>query len=142
MKTITGNIWDYHQKGHWIVIPTNNSINKRSQAVMGRGLALQAKRKFPYIPTALGLEIIRIGNQVHEFTNYRIYALPTKHRWQDTKSSLDLIVRGCEQLVEMVPDDRRVYLPYLGCGCGGLNWDDVSVAISNILDDGFIVVEL
>jgi hypothetical protein len=142
MKTITGNIWDYHQKGYWIVIPTNGSINKRSQAVMGRGLALQAKRKFPYLPTALGSEILKTGNQVHEFTDYRIYALPTKHHWQDTKSNLNLIVKGCEQLARMVSETRRVYLPYLGCGCGELNWDDVSVTISNILDDRFIVVEL
>ena len=46
MKEITGDIWDYHKQGHWIVITTNGTVKSNGEAVMGRGIALQARAKF------------------------------------------------------------------------------------------------
>jgi len=43
MKEVIGNIWNYYNKGNWIVITTNGTIKKNGEAVMGRGVALEAK---------------------------------------------------------------------------------------------------
>lgn len=58
MKEVTGNIWDYHEKGYWIVITTNGTVKANGEAVMGRGVALQAKRKYQGLPWRLGQEIL------------------------------------------------------------------------------------
>jgi hypothetical protein len=50
VKEIVGNIWDYYDKGHWIVITTNGIVNKNGEAIMGRGVALEAAKKFKDLP--------------------------------------------------------------------------------------------
>jgi hypothetical protein len=54
MIEITGNIWDYYDKGYNICITTNGFVKKDGCATMGRGTALQAKRRFNGIDRKLG----------------------------------------------------------------------------------------
>lgn len=54
MIEIIGNIWDYYDKGYNICITTNGFVKKNGCAVMGRGTALQAKRRFPRLDRKLG----------------------------------------------------------------------------------------
>lgn len=54
MKEIKGNIWDYHDLGFTICIPTNGYVKKNGCAVMGGGLALQANRRYPGFSKKLG----------------------------------------------------------------------------------------
>jgi len=139
MKEITGDIWDWHDAGFWIVVTTNGVIKRDGSCVMGRGIARQAKRRFPRLPFELGAKIEAHGNVVFSFPRYRIYTLPTKHNWWE-RADLDLIVFGCRQLVESAPASQVVYLVRPGCGNGGLAWDDVQPAIASILDDRFVVI--
>jgi len=53
VQVYQGNIWNLVDT-HAIVIPTNAGWNKNGHAIMGRGLALQAKNKFPIITSLLG----------------------------------------------------------------------------------------
>ena len=108
---------------------------------MGRGVALQAKQRFPRLPYELGRLIWQSGSRVFAFPKYRLYSLPVKYHWRE-KADLDLIVFGCQRLAAIVPLGRKVYLVRPGCGAGGLAWDIVRAAIAPILDDRFVVVEL
>lgn len=54
MKETTGNIWKYHERGCWIVITTNGDVKQDGSNVMGRGIALQAKKQYPLLPFTLG----------------------------------------------------------------------------------------
>lgn len=141
IKEIEGNIWDYHKQGHWIVITTNSFVKKDGACVMGRGVALQAKLKFPSLPYHLGDYIKKFGNHVTLQPDCHIFTFPVKHNWWE-KADLELIEQSCEELVDVA--DAFVppfYMVRPGCGNGKLNWKDVKSILEKYLDDRFIVVE-
>ena len=57
------------------------------------------------------------------------------------KSDINLIDKSIKQLVELTNQMgwETVVLPRIGCGNGGLNWDDVKPVIEPYLDHRFIV---
>jgi hypothetical protein len=62
MREITGNLWDYHDDGWWIAITTNGFIRRDGTAVMGRGCAAQAAKRYPALPRRLGTRLQTDGN--------------------------------------------------------------------------------
>lgn len=149
MKEIVGNIWDYHAKGHWIVITTSGSVSKDGAAVMGRGVALQAKQRFPELPEELGYRLSYEGNLPFEFRQYRILTFPVKSEWWQ-RANVDLIEQSWIHLRCVVVDELTVfrqlippiYMVRPGCGNGGLDWEDVKPILEKYLDDRFVVVEI
>ena len=145
MREVEGDIWNFHKKGHWIVIPTNGTVKKDGSAVMGRGVALQAKQRNPNHPFELGRRIRRYGLHVYPMS-YRAIAFPVKYKWQEN-ASLDLIQRSCIELVYFMDCETLmdvtppIYMVRPGCGNGRLNWKDVKPFLEKYLDDRFIVVE-
>jgi hypothetical protein len=140
---MAGDLWEAHDLGHWVAITTNPIINARGACVMGRGVALEAARKFPRLPFELATEIQRHGNHVHPFPKYRILSFPVKYHWRDQADML-LIHRSAieissDRLMGIVR--HPIYMVRPGCGNGRLRWQDVRHALSEILDDRFIVVE-
>lgn len=142
MKTMYGNLWNFHSLGP-VCITTNGIIKKDGELVMGAGIALQAKNRFPELPRKLAELVGKYGNRVFYLSTVRVFSFPTKDHWRD-KSELGLIEQSSKQLVEIC--DRtginQVYLPKPGCANGGLSWDDVNQLISQILDDRFTVTML
>ena len=144
IKEITGDIWDYHAQGHWIVITTNGSVNRYGEAVMGRGVALQAKQKFPLLPAKLGKALREADNIPHMFHEYRILTLPVKRYWYE-KASLLLIETSVKYFIQSVNNaflpNVAIYMVRPGCGNGQLDWAEVKPILEKYLDDRFIVVE-
>jgi hypothetical protein len=147
MREIQGNIWDYHTGYIPVVITTNCDINSQGNAIMGKGIALEAKKKFPKLPLFLAQHIKRFYDKVKFFPEYNIFCLPTKeHYWEN--SNLLLIEEGILNLRSIVnwynefseSMMKKVYLPRLGCGCGNLKWENVKPLIETYLDDRFIVI--
>ena len=145
MREATGNIWMVACDA--IVIPTNGDVNRHGMAVMGRGLALQAARRYPLLPKVLAHLMRKLGN--HVFDAYRprgcaiIVTFPVKHHWHQP-AQLDLIAQSTQELVEMANhhEYQRVTLPRVGCGNGALAWKDVRPILERYLDDRFILVSL
>ena len=132
MKIIKGNIWDYRSKG-FIIVPTNGFITKRGEAVMGRGLALQTKQKYPEFPLLLGWHLSTIGNVPGYFHKQAIITLPVKYYWK-SPADLNLITRSAQLLGRAIKPktleersaygiNRPVYMPKVGCLNGRLNWE-------------------
>jgi hypothetical protein len=138
MTEIKGNIWDFWNKGYWIAITTNVFVRANGKAVMGRGVALQAARRFPELPKRLGSRIQQYGNHVFSFTDYRLFTFPVKHFWFE-KADLELIACSARELARDL--DGRVYLPRPGCGNGQLDWNVVKPMLTGLLDDRFVIVE-
>jgi len=144
MREIEGDIWDFHKAGFFIVIPTNGFVKNDGECVMGRGLAYEAKRRFPDLPLELGKRIREYGNVVFVFVKYRIITFPVKYNWYE-KADMDLIRRSAIGLREMfrfnlIGMPTPVYLPKVGCGNGKLNWFEVRAMLEMLLNDDFIVV--
>lgn len=124
-------------------ITTNGALRFNGRAIMGAGIALQARSRYPELEVTLGNLIHAHGNHVH-LLDHNLISFPTKVHW-NRNSDLDLIMHSARELVALVntlPDARRVLLTRPGCGMGKLQWDVVKTAITNILDDRFIVVSL
>lgn len=103
--------------------------------IMGTGLALQFKKKFPdnfliyqaacaskelYIGKVLTTETKRVKGPRY------VINFPTKHHWVDY-SRLEDIEAGLISLVREVANKRikSIAIPMLGCGMGKLDWRQV-----------------
>jgi len=149
MREITGDIWDFHEQGFPIVITTNCNINSRHNAVMGKGIASEAKEHFPGLPKMLGEHIKCFYDAVKYFPEFNLFVLPTKYNWWE-KSDLELIEQGVIQLRKIVHYKQtvmpkvgfdKVYMVRPGCSNGHLKWEDVKPILVNNLDVSFFVVE-
>lgn len=140
MLVLQGNIWDFAERHH-VAVTTNGIVKRDGTLVMGKGIALEAKQKWPKLPYILGQHVKVNGNRVLYIAEYKLFSFPTKEDYRNN-SSLSLIAKSAVELVEIC--DRfginTVYLPKPGCGCGNLRWYDVYDVISKILDDRFVVV--
>lgn len=120
-----------------------NTVN--TEGVMGKGIALQFKKKFPemYEAYRAACEAGEVGpGRMHVFEqrgslNPRyIFNFPTKRHWR-SPSRMEDIHTGFAALKEEIEKRgvRSVALPSLGCGNGGLAWRDVRPAIESALGD-------
>jgi O-acetyl-ADP-ribose deacetylase (regulator of RNase III) len=120
-----------------------NTVN--SEGVMGKGVALQFKKKFPDMFDAY-LKACKDGlvqpGKMHvyerrEMINPRyIINFPTKRHWR-SRSRMEDIRAGLAALVEEIErrNIKSLALPPLGCGNGGLDWNEVLPAIKKALSD-------
>ncbi len=140
MKQVQGDLWDYHQYGP-VCITTNGIIKKDNTLVMGAGIALQAKQRFPEIPHKLAMAVSEHGNHAFYLPAENLFSFPTKNDWRD-KSDINLIAESALQLVGLTSrlGFTQVYLPKPGCANGQLSWPKVRTVIGAVLDDRFTVV--
>lgn len=108
--------------------------------VMGRGLAAEFKAKFPDMfiayRCACSNGTLKIGELfVWSTTAMKIVCFPTKVHWHDP-SRIEWIHAGLAKFVETYASHgiTSVAFPRLGCGLGGLSWDDVGPLIHSYLD--------
>lgn len=120
-----------------------NTVN--CVGVMGKGIALQFKKKWPdnfkaYASACKNKEV-KLG---HMFT-FELGALatpryivnfPTKDHWRSS-SKIEDIESGLQSLVQHIQqfDIRSIAIPPLGCGLGGLPWPDVKALIVKYLGE-------
>lgn len=118
-----------------------NTVN--CVGVMGRGIALQFKNKFPenfkvYMAACKRQEVLPgkmfvFNTGALVFPRY-IINFPTKRHWKG-KSRMEDIDSGLEDLVRVIEEKniRSIALPPLGSGLGGLDWREVRNRIENAL---------
>lgn len=110
-----------------IVIPVN------CVGVMGKGLALQAKERWPglehYYRLHARVQLLRPGvPTISPYrpmgTNYVFF--PTKDHWRNP-SQLEWIEQGLDHLIILWRREgfSSIAVPPLGCGLGGLSWSEV-----------------
>lgn len=120
-----------------------NTVN--TVGVMGKGIALMFKERFPENYDAYETACIRKDVQVGrmfvtespELTGPRwIINFPTKKHWRQP-SKLDWIVEGLKDLRAVIEAKgiRSVAIPPLGSGNGGLEWSEVRPQIEVALQD-------
>ena len=144
MKEVNGDLWDSNTD--IIIITTNGATRKDGAAIMGRGVALQAKSRYPGIELTFGGLIKENGNHVNLIvgSNPKIVSFPVKHHWRE-RADLKLINQSAIELISIIDRLSLTYgsitvaLPRPGCGNGKLRWEDVRSIIRTVLDDRFTV---
>lgn len=110
-----------------------NAVN--CEGIMGKGIAYQFKIRFPennksYVKACRSGEL-KIG-KIHFFTENGITVinLPTKDKWRQP-SKMEYVEEGMDNLVELLPKlgVKKIAIPSLGCGNGGLLWEKVKKVI-------------
>lgn len=120
-----------------------NTVN--CVGVMGRGLALQYKNKFPenfkvYAKACKQEEVIpgkMFITQTGQLTNPKyIINFPTKRHWKG-KSKIEDIDDGLINLIDTIEkyNIKSIAIPPLGSGLGGLDWVIVKNKIESKLDN-------
>jgi len=121
-----------------------NTVN--TVGVMGKGIALQFKRAFPENYKAykracdqgaveLGQMFVWDGGALAGDGPRYIINFPTKRHWR-SKSELPDIRAGLDDLVRQVKalSIRSIAVPPLGCGHGGLRWEQVRPIIEHAFE--------
>lgn len=120
-----------------------NTVN--CVGVMGKGIALQFKQAFPAnyeaYRRACETHQVKPGSMLVFATNSLvnpkyIINFPTKRHWKG-KARIKDIRLGLEALAKEIErlDIQSVAVPPLGCGHGGLEWEEVRPMIENALSE-------
>lgn len=137
LKYVKGNLLEAEAEAY---VNTVNTVG-----VMGKGIALQFKNKFPHnyqmYLEACKLGTIAVGKLLVVTENFIegrkvIINFPTKKEWF-RKSQYAYIEEGLKDLVRIIGQFqlKSVALPPLGCGNGGLTWAKVKAMIEKYLKD-------
>lgn len=118
-----------------------NTVN--TEGVMGKGIALQFKNRYPANYEAYRAACKRGEVQLGTMFVFDTGALtgprfiinfPTKGRWRSNSKLAD-VQAGLEDLVQVIAEFkiRSIAIPPLGCGLGGLDWNEVRPLIVSAL---------
>jgi hypothetical protein len=136
-------MWTAYTAADLFLVSTNSTIRQDGALVMGRGIARQAKERFPGLDAALGTQVQALcGNQ-------GIYGLLVSPRWPAAKlgafqvkqhysqpASLELIRRSTAALCAwcIKHPTATVVVNFPGIGNGRLRREDVLPIIAQLPD--------
>lgn len=153
MKTLTGDIWELATREDLIVVTVNVGWTRIGKAVMGRGLAREATRRWPKVAWAWGKLCQEHGagappsifptpgsKWCRGLILFPTKPLDSREPWLSWRqdSSYELIEHWLPWLNTSVatlelPPVSHVLVPTLGCGCGNLNPDRVALMLEEHL---------
>lgn len=124
ISTQHGSIFD--SRTQVLVCPVN------CVGVMGKGLALEFKRRFPWMHEEYRADCDKnfiVPGEVNWYLDFEsmvcIACAATKLHWRE--ASKHCWVSNClREIADTISETGDTYaIPQLGCGCGGLDWKDV-----------------
>lgn len=155
-KEIIGNAFSnpYLEEVDAICITTNMSTKKNGKAVMGAGIAKDAKSRFHGIDEDLGALIRDKGSMVFPIRNEKfsfgknikeipIVAFPVKFEWWE-QANAQLIEESIRKLLILANERgwKKIILPRPGVGSGKLSWDEkIKPLVEQYLDERFLVIK-
>lgn len=130
---------NYIERGDIFSIPnvTSYAHGCNCAGAMGKGIALQFREKFPAMYTEYrelcANGTFRVGDVFdYDYGQGHVYNLGTQVTWR-TKAKLEYIKSAVEKMMTLAEASgiRRIALPAIGAGLGGLRWDDVKELLNN-----------
>jgi len=118
-----------------------NTVN--TVGVMGKGIALMFKERYPDLfkdyAAACRAKEVQVGQMLVTPTNELdgprwVIHFPTKEHWRKP-SRMAWVESGLQDLARVIREKqiRSIALPPLGCGNGGLKWEEVRARIETTL---------
>lgn len=138
-----GNMWDAFGKGIFM-ITTNPIIRKDGAVVMGRGIAAEAKERFPQLPYDFANQIRyqpwRYVGAIGYYTDVPIWFFRVKDHWAQ-QAKIEIIKHSAFGVSGMCKSwynktkPLRIDLNFPGIGNGGLKREDVLPIIETLPDN-------
>lgn len=155
MKFLKANIWSLFNNNTILGVPTNMGWNSKNENIMGKGLALQVKEKFPDVPKIYGNFLQQNkSNGVLFLFDYKLIMLPTKplntHNPQlscfnnSSIVTIENTLQTLSHLINITPHTYTFILPLLGAGAGNLNTKTSKNILQKYLSlfDNVLIVDL
>lgn len=139
MNLVQTDMW--HYKAEAKCITTNGCVGVGGLLIMGAGIALEARDKFPGLSKVLGGLVEEFGNRVFPLDTsgvvapgYTLVSFPTKYDWYHAACP-KLVRSSAEQLAELITlrGWKSCLLPAPGCKNGKLSWRDVEPILDKVL---------
>lgn len=109
--------------------------------VMGKGIALQFKERFPKMfityQQLCKEGLFSLGDIfTYNYDNGTVFNLGTQTSWK-TKADINAIESSLIKMLSYAQQNNilKIALPKIGAGLGGLNWDDVKFVIEKTAKD-------
>lgn len=136
MILVKGDMWNVFAEVDLFCITTNSTIRRDGALVMGRGIARQARDRFPGLDYELGKFIKRKRNKLYGFQALSpISIFQVKYNFWE-KASLNLITISTEMLQVFIKGKNlQVALNFPGIGNGRLSREQVLPIISQLPDN-------
>ncbi|MAU00704.1 MAG: hypothetical protein KC449_22540 [Anaerolineales bacterium] len=138
-----GDMWTTFAAADLFLITTNSAIRKDGVLIMGRGIARQARERFPGLAEALGQHILNTCGELGEYSllisprwpTAKLGAFQVKRHYNQT-ACLELIRRSTAALRAWCIEypDASVHLNFPGVGYGRLRREDVLPIIALLPD--------
>jgi O-acetyl-ADP-ribose deacetylase (regulator of RNase III) len=132
----------HYVKGDLFLSPAKVLVNPvNTEGIMGKGIALKFKNNYHDMFVAYqnyckeGL--FTIGKlMLFKYPNKWILLFPTKESWK-MPSKLAYIDIGLKRFINVYKDKKisSIAFPKLGCGNGGLDWEDVKPIMEKYLNN-------
>ena len=141
MKILIGNIFETKAK---TIVNTVNCVG-----IMGKGIALEFKKRYPAMyddyKYRCTKKLLKPGCPYFysDLLGTSIVNFPTKDDWRQ-QSNIDYIIKGLEWFKDNYEkyNIESIAFPPLGCGNGGLLWEDVGPIMYQYLKDLPIDIEI
>ena len=132
-----GDMWSVLDHSDLFLITTNSFVKRNGELVMGRGIALEAKTRFPGLAQSFGETISNTCGHLGEYNiilpkpGSKIGAFQVKYFWGD-QADLKLIERSVNALIKIAPNYTRIDINFPGIGNGRLKYDDVKAIVDRL----------
>ena len=145
IRFLSGNLLESNA---YALINTVNAVG-----VMGKGIALQLKKEFPYnyviyreacLKHELKIgQLLTVADSSLLLGERLIINFPTKTHWR-LPSEYSYIDKGLQALVELITEMeiKSLALPALGCSNGGLDWTRVKEMICQYFEQLNATIEV
>lgn len=132
MRILKQDITELFDTPHNLIFTSNAVRKSNGELVMGAGVALAFRNRWPDLAAELGnkLNFIPINTPVKQKNEYNlvqstihpnIWAFQTKYHWRNP-SDADLVINSLKALAEKVSTSNELwYMTPPGCGLGGLD---------------------
>lgn len=136
MKIRIGNLWNHENEYDIIYIPTNSSLNRKGELIMGAGAAKYVQENYPEYPKHFGdkVKVMAVDGiygiiicTMPDIEETTIAAFQTKIDWSEP-SPLELVTYSCGMFLGMVmvaqaitQKSLRIAIAFPGIGHGGLD---------------------
>ena len=119
-------------KGNMFSSPAQVLVNTvNTVGVMGKGVALEFKKRYPEMfksyERACNEKLLEIGKLLlWKGPDKWVLMFPTKKHWR-SPSKLEYVEAGLKKFISTYVEKKitSIAFPRLGCGNGGLDWEDV-----------------
>jgi hypothetical protein len=128
---VTGDLWDELDKADLLLVTTNSTRSTQGELVMGRGAALEARQRFPWLPrmaaeaiTQAGVTYGVIRLQASVVTKTLLGLFQVKYHWRSDASQPLIAFSAC-MLCGLSDQYGRIAFNFPGIGHGLLAAESV-----------------